>query len=397
MFRISPTTAEINFAFLIFLLCYSEIVMKKGFALPLILAVVILFVATASFAAFNFKPNNSFPLTKLVKQKLESKCEFYGQLDKEFYLDKYIVQKGDTLLSIAQNQLGDNSRVDELIQLNRQTYPSISIQNPKIEANWELEIPAKIYPKSSGIIESVGGKVTGQNSKSITINLKRDSVVEQISYFNSYTKFLSVNAFKIGDCVYIVKDGSARAEAGILAISPQGKNYFKSEQGTEVKQQKRDKCEFYGFLDKDFFLTKYTVQKGDNISSVAQKELGDATRTEELIQLTKPWYPHLTDQTPFIEVGWQLRVPPKMLTKSSGALVGIGGEIIEKTDSTISINLAYNQAGIDDGYFSHVNTTTKNIGKSSFNVGDCIYAVEDTGINADFILGISPQDRNYFK
>lgn len=346
---------------------------------------------------FNFKSNTSSLLTKVAQQNVETKCGYYGILDQDFYLNKYVVQKGDTLLTIAQNQLNDSSRVDELIELNKQLYPTLSIRNPYIEVGWGLKIPPQYFSKSSGMLEGVGGQITEQNDKSITINLKKDSIVKQISYLTPSTKYLSVSSFKMGDCIYIVKDNSARAEAGILAISPQDKNYFLSAQPSEIKQQSKGKCEFYGYLDKDFFLTQYTVKKGDNVSSVAVKELGDATRTEELIQLNKPWYPHLTNQTPFIEVGWQLRIPPKMLTKSSGALVGVGGEILEKTDNSISINLAYSLPGIQDGYFSHIGVKTKYLGRSLFNVGDCVYAVEDTGINANIILGISPQDKNYFK
>lgn len=379
--------------------------MKKGFALPLILAVIILSIATVGFVAFKFKSSNNFPLTKLVQQKLESKCEFYGQLDEEFYLDKYIAQKGDTLLSIAQNQLGDNSRVDELIQLNKQGYPSISIQNPTIEVGWELQVLPKVFPKSTGSIEGISGEITNITDREIVINILSNKKVETVSYITPQTVYLGKNPFKIGDCVHIVKDSYGPVETGILAVSLQGKNYFKDPSSiTTDSRQTKAKCKQYGYLDKDFYLTKYTVQKRDSISAVAEKILGDSTRTDEIINLNKTWYPHLSLQNPFIEVGWELRLPPKFISKSTGILVGIAGEIIELNDKQISIDLNFNKIGFDpgSGYIVNKSKDIKYLGKDEFKAGDCVNLIEEssldiTAANYQHVIVLTPQDKNYFK
>jgi len=381
-------------------------VREKGFALPLVLlsvALVVILVGGVVYSQLRSKANITSQLSskssnrsKLTVEKRG--CPFYGVLDKDFYLTKYAVRRGDTLLSIAKNELGDSSRVDELIELNKTWYPHLSIQNPFIQVGWELRIPPKFFPKSSGVLEGVGGEVLEETEKWILIDLKYGQRVEQISYKTPQTKYLGKDSFKLGDCVYIVKDSSGRAEAGVLAISPQDKNYFKDSSTAEIKVTREKKCPYYGFLDKDFFLSKYKVRKGDTLSSVAKNELGDDSRVEELIQLNKPGYPHLSIQDPFIEVGWELRLPPKFISKSTGALVGLGGELLEETEESIAINLRYGQSGIDEGYYSYKSPKTKYLGQSSFQPGDCIYIIEDTGgTSRNTILAISPQDKNYFK
>ena len=136
---------------------------EKGFALPLILVIIVLgAVVFGAVAYFQLRskiniiprlPSKNSNESNLAVEKEKVRCSFYGSLDQDFYLTKYTVRKGDTLLSIAKNELGDSSRVDELIGLNKTWYPNLSIQNPFIKAGWELRIPPKFFPKSSGILE----------------------------------------------------------------------------------------------------------------------------------------------------------------------------------------------------------------------------------------------------
>ena len=209
-----------------------------------ILAVVILFVAavtgwiaylgrvTIDEQELSIQRSLLSP-SPLIEKRV--KCAYYGLLDQDFFLTKYTVQKGDTLLSVAKNQLGDSSRVDELIQLNKQTYPSISIQNPTIEVGWILRISPKYFPRWTGILEGEGGKVLENTNDDIVITVRSDQNVPTISYKTAQTKYLGQDTFKVGDCVYILEEGSTNITVPIadylyvLAISPQHKNYFKDE------------------------------------------------------------------------------------------------------------------------------------------------------------------------
>lgn len=56
---------------------------------------------------------------------------------------KYTVVSGDFLMSIASRLLGDSSRWREIVELNKDKYPSL-VSNPNlIYVGWELTIPAK--------------------------------------------------------------------------------------------------------------------------------------------------------------------------------------------------------------------------------------------------------------
>ena len=74
---------------------------------------------------------------------LIGKCTRYGKAPKDEYLESYVVKQGDTLLSIARNQLSDSSKVYQLINLNNDNYPELSIKNSYIEPGWELYIRLK--------------------------------------------------------------------------------------------------------------------------------------------------------------------------------------------------------------------------------------------------------------
>lgn len=380
---------------------------QKGFGL--LTVIITILVGILLFLLINSKYNviiwslfNNF--NKSETRNIDNKCTSYGLLDSDFYLNKYTVNEGDTLLSIAKNELGDSSRVDELIQLNETYYPGLSIQNPFIEIGWQLRIPPKFFPRSSGIIQGEAGKILESREDAIVINLKSDQVVKTISYKTSQTKYLGNDSLKPEDCVYIIKDIAGRAGAGMLAVSSQDKNYFK-EFPSQIKtpEGSEGKCSFYGYLDKDFYLDKYTAQKRDTVFSIAQDKLGDSSRMNEIIELNKAEYPHLSISNPFIEIGWQLWLPTKMLPTSSGVLVGSGGEILKVTDKWISISLTENipeewqQPGVEYGHVAYRNPKTKYAGLNSLKTADCVYVVEDTGINENYMIIVSPQDKNYLK
>lgn len=381
--------------------------MKQGIVIPLVILLVAVISAIFIFQfKSNFNLNNKLSFgNKTGAEKLQNNCSSYGTINKDLYLNEYVVQDGDTLLKIANRELGDDSRVDELIQLNKGLYPSLSIQSPTIEVGWKLQILPKIFPKSTGSIEGISGEITNITDKEIVINLFSNKKAETVSYITPNTIYLGKDSFKIGNCVHIIKDSYGPAGTGILAVSPQDKNYFKDSTSIATNSgQTKAKCKNYGYLDKDFYLDKYTVQKRDSISQVAEKVLGDVTRTDELIQLNKTWYPHLSLQNPFIEIGWELRLPSKFISKSTGILVGIAGEILEINDKQISIDMNFNKVGFDpgSGYITNISKNIKYLGTNTFKVGDCVNLIEESAKDitvADYqhVIAISPQDKNYFK
>src|SRR3989338_7490756 len=72
----------------------------------------------------------SNPLTPSQVTPVISNCKKYGYSDPEDFLKKYTTKSGDTLLSIAKNQLGHQLRVNEIVELNISRYLNLSVDSP---------------------------------------------------------------------------------------------------------------------------------------------------------------------------------------------------------------------------------------------------------------------------
>ncbi len=84
---------------------------------------------------------------------------------------EYTVVPGDYLSLIAQNQMGDSSRWPELVELNKDKYPSL-VSNPNlIYAGWTLTLPAGSKPQassgSSGSSSSYSGTISAKVGEAI--------------------------------------------------------------------------------------------------------------------------------------------------------------------------------------------------------------------------------------
>ena len=153
-----------------------------------------------------------------------SPCAFQT-LAYDYYLDTYIVQKGDTLLSIARTQSGSTSRVNELIQLNQGKHSGLSMTNPFIEVGWELYLPPKFQKSSTGKLFGIQGRIIDQNESVFQIGTSSSMPVGSaglLAFKRDTTKYFGKDKFEIGDCVTIVFDDHSIT----LTISPQDKNYF---------------------------------------------------------------------------------------------------------------------------------------------------------------------------
>jgi murein DD-endopeptidase MepM/ murein hydrolase activator NlpD len=83
---------------------------------------------------------------------------------------EYTVQPGDYLIKIASEQMGDGSRWHELVDLNKDKYPSL-LSNPNlIYSGWVLTLPAGSKGNSSG--SKSGSSSTLSGSDTINANGK---------------------------------------------------------------------------------------------------------------------------------------------------------------------------------------------------------------------------------
>lgn len=145
----------------------------------------------------------------LINPQIKSKyiCSQYGEItDKSQFLQKYTVQPGNSLLSIAKQQLNDVSKVGEIIALNKDMYPDLSLDNSFLEQGMTLYLPDKNWPLSSDDLVQIAGQVTEIDNGN-SDDLKDERIVINgptfvSSMLSSNSSIYSQNKqVKVGDCI----------------------------------------------------------------------------------------------------------------------------------------------------------------------------------------------------
>lgn len=149
-----------------------------------------------------------FPSDSIGKRDLElNKCVPYGRLTKNEYLSSYTVQKGDTLFSILNDHNWGTSRINDLIEINKDDYPGLSLQNPFIEVGWRLYLPPKYAGSGSGHYVGVQGEISEINTTSMMVNQNPDGTNPIKITLTNFTQFIPPD-YKLskGKCVRVVFD-----------------------------------------------------------------------------------------------------------------------------------------------------------------------------------------------
>jgi hypothetical protein len=177
---------------------------------------------------FVYSGRSGFELTDKINRLLYPpvdpfKCKYHDTPPKDTYLETYVVQPGDTLLSIAQNRLHDSSRVDELIILNHDKYPYLTRNNTFIEAGWKLLFPPAVFKQTSGNIGMIRGAIMSIEQSDhwfITTDTSQreplygDFYVGQATFAGKGKSY-----YKVGDCVSILFDYNQMHE--YMLVTPQ--------------------------------------------------------------------------------------------------------------------------------------------------------------------------------
>ncbi|MCA9369424.1 hypothetical protein KC721_03930 [Candidatus Woesebacteria bacterium] len=135
--------------------------------------------------------------------KESTKCMKYGKSLPEEYLVPYVTSKGETMMDIAISQLRDSSRVYELINLNKETYPDISPEEPFVEDGWIVYLPDPRWPVSSGNISELSAEVT-KIAADDTWSLRGPNFATN-ARLTSRTLY-PIEDVKEGDCVTIIRE-----------------------------------------------------------------------------------------------------------------------------------------------------------------------------------------------
>lgn len=127
-------------------------------------------------------------------------------------------------------------------------------------------------------------------------------------------------------------------------------------------------CTKSGMAQKWEFLASYTVNEGDSLQSIASSELGDAGRTNEILQIN--------GTGPYV-AGSTIYLPPKSITKSNGRLQLVQGKLVERDASNwhVSFNDEKDGRGILIPTFWFADIPDRD----SYHVGDCVSVLLDDG------------------
>lgn len=127
-------------------------------------------------------------------------------------------------------------------------------------------------------------------------------------------------------------------------------------------------CKKSGIAQKWEYLTPYTIKQGDTVSGVAEEQLGDSSRVNEITELNNISY---------LTVGSTLYLPPKTITKSSGNLKEVYGMLLQKDNAVWHLGFGEGANGnginIPAYWFSEIPN------KNSFQLGDCLTVLFDDG------------------
>jgi len=347
---------------------------QKGLVLPILLAIAFFGIA-GWFLAYNLPKFIAQITIKPNQLDLPEECSTYGLLEKEQYLTVYIVKQGDTISSIAKSVLGDPSRASEIIELNKMKYDNL-FYDSFIEVNWELYLPPKDFPPTSGDIVGYLGRIEGKDKNNVwklyTQPYNDDYITMPLNVSES-TKYLGKDTFAVEECVVMIVDRNHN-KYQVISVAPL--DYYSP--STPPKQQ-----------SKSANLSKYVVQPGDSLLSISKTKLGTTARVNEIRYLN---WDVLDREYDKLEVGWTLNLPPSYTYPFTGSLLGYSGKIIKIQGDYWEIQTVK--------YRLYKDPRAKLFGKESYQQGDCVRViinVKDFNYDKGSIVAVSPQDEiNYF-
>jgi hypothetical protein len=125
-------------------------------------------------------------------------CSKTGFAQKWEYLTSYVIKQNDSIQSIAREQLKDESRVNEILQING--------VGPLVVGS-TLYLPPSTITKSSGNIKQVYGKLIEKNNASWHVSFSSDPKGQGVlipSFL--FEGVQNKDTFTIGDCIKVFFD-----------------------------------------------------------------------------------------------------------------------------------------------------------------------------------------------
>ncbi len=156
-----------------------------------------------------------------MKHTSASTCTKQGLQPKDDYLPTYIVKPGDSLLFIAKSQLQDSSRVNELIILNKDRYPQLSLNPSLLEQGWKLYLPPQNVGITNGHIYVISGNIELYPDDRKLWGVRWNSGGGGTFSIDDLNKHQGKNQFKKGGCVTVIYQVGYNDNDKALSIFPQ--------------------------------------------------------------------------------------------------------------------------------------------------------------------------------
>jgi hypothetical protein len=136
------------------------------------------------------------------------------------FLPTYTVRRGDSLLSIAKSELNDASRVGEIIEINKQQFPGLSLEKSFIEVGWKLTLPPKEIKTGGNIKVSSGKLVDIRDSGTRWLIDETGSGSGGYSHYPKQGIISPVieDGIKVGDCIDILHDYMGIKQIYIISL-----------------------------------------------------------------------------------------------------------------------------------------------------------------------------------
>jgi len=123
----------------------------------------------------------------------------------------YTIKLGDSLNSIAKNELGDSTRLNEIVILNEEAYPTLASQPSYLEAGWKFKLPPKdIIIEWAKQLAEFSGQIVFISSDIIKIritpNLTQATYVYPVATSKYYSNEgeIQFKDLKLGNCASVV-------------------------------------------------------------------------------------------------------------------------------------------------------------------------------------------------
>jgi len=147
--------------------------------------VILAGLGTASFA-FN-QPSNPIPEIYIPAKVLATATPIPTPITEE-KITTVEVQAGDSLWSIAETNLGDGSKYTEIIELNKDKYPSL-VDNPDaLTIGWQLIVKKETITTPVTPAISTGGAITVATPQVIT----GGTITKPLGFFDVFNVFALV-------------------------------------------------------------------------------------------------------------------------------------------------------------------------------------------------------------